>query len=134
MMSDFRAYGNRILIDVSDYLPGKTKGGLHLPENTRVDPIGTGEVVSVGQGVMTAHGWDSPQVKVGDVVLFERARAQMIDRENYIVAMWAGEILGVKGEGLRRGTITELYASDLARSGPKTFEERAAGSNGKAQS
>src|SRR4051794_8367331 len=92
----FRACGCRVLVDVSGSIPGKTKGGIQLPENTRIDPIGSGEVISVGPGVMTAHGWDAPQFNIGDKIIFERARGQVIDRENFIVALWAGEVLGVE--------------------------------------
>jgi co-chaperonin GroES (HSP10) len=92
----FRAYGNRIIVDFSRDVPGMTKGGIKLPENTRIDPIGTATVVSVGPGVMTAHGWDAPSLAVGDVVTFERTRCQVLDRDNFIGVMWAGEVLGVK--------------------------------------
>lgn len=94
----FRASGNRILVDISENVPGFTKGGLKLPENTKIEPIGTGKVISVGPGVMTAHGWDAPMVTVGDRIIFERARTIPIDKPNFIVALWAGDVLGVERE------------------------------------
>jgi co-chaperonin GroES (HSP10) len=94
----FRAYGNRVLVDVTRCIPGRTKGGLHLPENTKIDPLATGDVISVGPGVMTSQGWDAPLVRVGDVVQFERGRASIMDRENNLVVVWAGDILAVDRE------------------------------------
>ena len=49
-------------------------------------------------GVMTAHGWDSPMVKVGDTVIFERARSVPVDKPNFIIALWAGDVLGIERE------------------------------------
>lgn len=92
------AYGNRVLVDVSASLPNRTKGGIQLPERTAVDPIGFGTVVSVGPGAMTAGGWDSNLLRIGDEVTFERARAHVIDRQNFIAAMWAGDVLAVTRE------------------------------------
>lgn len=90
-----RAYGNRVLIDVSE---NHKSTKIELPENVRVEPIARGTVISVGPGQMTTHGWEDPGVKVGDEVTFERARAHVLDKKNFIVALWAGEIMAVEAD------------------------------------
>ena len=94
----FRAYGNRILVDCTMSIPGRTAGGLELPENMAVEPVAKGEVVTVGQGVMTQFGWDAPQVRVGDIIQFERRSVKFLDGKKFIGALWAGEILAVERE------------------------------------
>ncbi len=87
-----------MLVDLSASQPNVTKGGVIIPENAIVELQPIGKVVSVGQGVMTSHGWDKPQVKVGDLVKFERGRTPWVDKENGIIALWAHEIIGVEAE------------------------------------
>jgi co-chaperonin GroES (HSP10) len=88
-----------VFVDLSESNPHLTKGGIHLPENAAIELQPSGRVVSVGPGVMTAMGWDQPQVKVGDIVKFERSnRSPWVDKENYVVSVWAGDIIGVQRE------------------------------------
>jgi co-chaperonin GroES (HSP10) len=94
----FRANGNRVYVDVSESVPGRTKGGLHLPDDTTVDQFAFGKVVSVGQGVMTAHGWDAPDVKVGERVMFDRrsVAGRFIDKDKFIAWLMWSEVIGVE--------------------------------------
>lgn len=92
----FRAYGNRVLVDCSESVPGRSRGGIELPENVTVEPIATGVVLSVGQGVMTAHGWDAPQLRIGDRVQFERRAVRFTAGKQFIGALWAGDVIAVE--------------------------------------
>jgi co-chaperonin GroES (HSP10) len=56
---------NRVLVKMRP--EETTPGGLHIPENARTEWVG--DVVAVGPGRKIVEGYESMQVKPGDVVL-----------------------------------------------------------------
>ena len=94
MKPAFRAYGNRIFVEVEPI--GVTKGGIQMPDNVEVSTVARGTVISVGPGVMTTMGWDAPRVVIGDEIVFPRVKGLPVpDAGKFIVTLWAGDILGV---------------------------------------
>lgn len=92
----FRAYGNRILVEAD---PPESRRRIALPDGTTLDPVRTGTVVSVGAGVMTAHGWDYPQVKVGDRIAWMKGQGIPFPSwgANYF-CLWLAEVMAVEKE------------------------------------
>ena len=108
----YRAYGNRVLAEVQE--DALSKAGIVLPEDVSVNPIAQATIVSVGPGVMTTHGWDSPQVKVGEQIIFYRVKGLPVPEiGESIVTIWAGDILAVE----RDGELSRPHLANLVESG-----------------
>ncbi|HET9641242.1 MAG TPA: co-chaperone GroES [Candidatus Paceibacterota bacterium] len=91
--------GDRIVV-----LPADTDGekklasGIIIPETVAKDKVMQGKVVAVGKGRRTDSGAHlSPEVSVGDVVLFKKPWEEpiKIDGTEYFV-LSEGEILGIR--------------------------------------
>lgn len=100
-MSDdtFRAYGTRVLVDVTKLK--QSKGGIYLPEDSAIDPIARGTIVSCGPGCMTPNGvWDAPMVKIGDEILFEKHRSfRLREAGECIFTLWMSDVIAVLRDG-----------------------------------
>jgi len=70
-MAGIQPLGDRVLLKVLE-AESKTKGGIVLPDTAKEKPQ-EGEVVAVGKGKISEAGkLKSPEVKVGDRVLFAK--------------------------------------------------------------
>lgn len=78
-----RPLGQRIVIKVIEDTD-QTTGGIFIPDSAKEKPH-KGEVVAVGQGKMLDSGEREPlDVKVGDVILYEKYSGKDIKIENIL--------------------------------------------------
>lgn len=74
----------------------KTAGGLYIPDTAKEKPV-QGEIIAVGPGKVTDDGKrQSPEVKVGDVVLYGKYSGTevTIGSEEYLI-MRESDIFGI---------------------------------------
>jgi len=94
---NFKPLKDRILVKYSEEAE-KSAGGLYIPETAKEKPQ-KGEVVAVGAGKVTDDGkLQAMEVKVGDVVLFEKyagSKIKMDDTEYLIIR--EDDVLGIQG-------------------------------------
>lgn len=91
----FKPLKDRILVKYSSE-EEKTAGGLYIPDAAKEKPQ-KGEVISVGTGKVTDDGKLQPmEVKVGDIVLFDKYSGSKIkmDSEEYLIIK-EEDILGI---------------------------------------
>lgn len=113
---EFRAYGNRLFVEEE---PPEKQSLIQLPDGTRFDTTLTGIVSSVGPGVMTAHGWDHPQMKVGDRVAWRRGHGiPFPPGGSHCICLWFGEVMAVERDGDIQPfpNLLEAKAGEFARS------------------
>ncbi len=82
----FKPLKDRVLVKYSDE-PEKSAGGIFIPETAKEKPQ-KGEVIAVGSGKITDDGKvQAMEIKVGDVVLFEKYSGSKIsmDNEEYLI-------------------------------------------------
>lgn len=93
---NFKPLKDRLLVKYSEE-PEKSSGGIYIPETAKEKPQ-KGEVVAVGAGRVTDDGKLQPvEVKVGDVVLFEKyagSKIKMDDTEYLIIR--EDDVLGIQ--------------------------------------
>jgi len=79
--------GDRVLVQVLE-AEGKTKGGIVLPDSVQEKPQ-EAKVIAVGQGkVLDSGKVQSPEVKVGDKVMFGKYSGTAItakDGQEYLI-------------------------------------------------
>jgi chaperonin GroES len=95
VIMNFKPLKDRVLVKYSDE-PEKSKGGIYIPDTAKEKPQ-KGEVVAVGPGKITDDGkQQAMDVKVGDVVLFEKYAGSKIniDDEEYLIIR-EDDILGI---------------------------------------
>ena len=111
---------DRVVIKQKD-ADNMTKGGLHLPEQTKEKPT-SGTVVAVGPGkVNESSNLISLNVKVGDEVLYERYGGSEVEvdgekfvvvRENEIIAIFIGlKTFQFESEVLKRVSNQEVISN-----------------------
>jgi chaperonin GroES len=86
---------DRVLVKYSEE-PEKSAGGIYIPETAKEKPQ-RGEIVAVGSGKVTDDGKvQAMEVKVGDVVLFEKYSGSKInvDDMEYLIIR-EDDILGI---------------------------------------
>jgi chaperonin GroES len=86
---------DRVLVKYSEE-PEKSAGGLYIPDTAKEKPQ-RGEIVAVGSGKVTEDGKvQKMEVKVGDVVLFEKYSGSKIniDDTEYLIIK-EDDILGI---------------------------------------
>jgi len=91
----FRPLKDRLLVKYSDE-PEKSSGGLYIPDSAKEKPQ-KGEVIAAGPGRITDDGkLQKMDVKVGDVVLFEKYSGSKIniDNEEYLIIK-EDDVLGI---------------------------------------
>ncbi len=91
----FKPLKDRILVKYSDE-PEKSTGGLYIPDTAKEKPQ-KGEVIAVGPGRVTDDGkLQKMEIKVGDVVLFEKYAGNKINIENveYLIIR-EDDVLGI---------------------------------------
>ncbi len=74
----------------------KTAGGLYIPDTAKEKPV-QGEIIAVGPGKVTDDGKrQSPEVKVGDIVLYGKYSGTevTIGNEEYLI-MRESDIFGI---------------------------------------
>ncbi len=92
----FKPLKDRVLVKYSDE-PEKSAGGIIIPETAKEKPQ-KGEVIAVGSGKITDDGKvQAMEIKVGDVVLFEKYSGSKInmDNEEYLIIR-EDDILGIE--------------------------------------
>ena len=92
----FKPLKDRVLVKYSEE-PEKSAGGLFIPETAKEKPQ-KGEIIAVGSGKITDDGKvQAMEVKVGDVVLFEKYSGSKInmDNEEYLIIR-EDDILGIE--------------------------------------
>jgi len=92
----FKPLKDRVLVKYSDE-PEKSAGGIFIPETAKEKPQ-KGEVIAVGSGKITDDGKvQAMEVKIGDVVLFEKYSGSKInmDNEEYLIIR-EDDILGIE--------------------------------------
>ncbi len=92
----FKPLKDRVLVKYSDE-PEKSAGGIFIPETAKEKPQ-KGEIIAVGSGKITDDGKvQAMEVKVGDVVLFEKYSGSKInmDNEEYLIIR-EDDILGIE--------------------------------------
>ena len=92
----FKPLKDRVLVKYSDE-PEKSAGGIIIPETAKEKPQ-KGEVIAVGSGKITDDGKvQTMEIKVGDVVLFEKYSGSKInmDNEEYLIIR-EDDILGIE--------------------------------------
>lgn len=91
----FKPLKDRLLVKYSEE-PEKSSGGLYIPDSAKEKPQ-KGEVVAAGAGRVTDDGkLQAMEVKVGDVVLFEKYAGSKInieDTEHLIIR--EDDVLGI---------------------------------------
>ena len=90
----FKPLKDRVLVKYSDE-PDKSSGGLYIPDTAKEKPQ-KGEVMAVGPG-KSDNGKTVPMdVKVGDVVLFEKYSGSKIniEEQEYLIIR-EDDILGI---------------------------------------
>lgn len=91
MKKYLKPLGNRVIIEKS--APDRmSKGGIHFPDTYEEDsPLAPGEVIEVGRGFLKDYikgkevmvpVFDTPEVKIGDIVLFDRHAGVVLTRED----------------------------------------------------
>jgi chaperonin GroES len=91
----FKPLKDRLLVQYSDE-PEKSSGGIYIPDSAKEKPQ-KGEVIAVGPGRITEDGkLQKMEIKVGDVVLFEKYSGSKINIENeeYLIIK-EDDILGI---------------------------------------
>ena len=91
----FKPLKDRLLVKYSDE-PEKSSGGIYIPDSAKEKPQ-KGEVIAVGPGRITEDGkLQKMEIKVGDVVLFEKYSGSKINIENeeYLIIK-EDDILGI---------------------------------------
>ena len=91
----FKPLKDRLLVQYSDE-PEKSSGGIYIPDSAKEKPQ-KGEVIAVGPGRITEDGkLQKMEIKVGDVVLFEKYSGSKIniDNEEYLIIK-EDDILGI---------------------------------------
>jgi len=77
----FKPLKDRLLVKYSDE-PEKSSGGIYIPDSAKEKPQ-KGEVIAVGPGRITDDGkLQKVEIKIGDVVLFEKYSGSKINIEN----------------------------------------------------
>ncbi|MBI5664755.1 MAG: co-chaperone GroES [Nitrospirae bacterium] len=92
---NLRPLKDRVLIKYSEE-PEKSAGGLYIPDTAKEKPQ-RGEIVAVGSGKVTEDGKvQKMEVKVGDVVLFEKYSGSKIniDDTEYLIVK-EDDLLGI---------------------------------------
>ncbi len=93
---NFKPLKDRLLVKYSEE-PEKSSGGLYIPDSAKEKPQ-EGEVVAAGPGRVTDDGkLQAMEVKVGDIVLFEKyagSNKLKFDDIEYIIIR-EDEILGI---------------------------------------
>jgi len=92
----FKPLKDRVLVSYSAE-PEKSAGGIIIPETAKEKPQ-KGEVIAVGSGKVTDDGKvQAMEVKIGDVVLFEKYSGSKInmDNEEYLIIR-EDDILGIE--------------------------------------
>jgi len=93
---NFKPLKDRLLIKYADE-PEKTAGGLYIPDSAKEKPQ-EGEVIAAGAGRVTDDGkLQAMEVKVGDIVLFEKyagSNKLKFDGIEYIIIR-EDEVLGI---------------------------------------
>jgi chaperonin GroES len=91
----FKPLKDRLLVKYSDE-PEKSSGGLYIPDTAKEKPQ-KGEVVAAGPGKITDDGkLQKMEIKVGDVVLFEKYSGSKIniDNEEFLIIK-EDDVLGI---------------------------------------
>lgn len=91
----FKPLKDRVLVKYSDEAE-KSAGGLYIPDTAKEKPQ-KGEVVAVGAGKVTEDGkLQKMEVKVGDVILFDKYSGSKITMDNteYLIIR-EEDILGI---------------------------------------
>jgi len=91
----FKPLKDRLLVKYSDE-PEKSSGGLYIPDSAKEKPQ-KGEVIAAGPGRITDDGkLQKMDIKVGDVVLFEKYSGSKIqlDNEEYLIIK-EDDVLGI---------------------------------------
>lgn len=91
----FKPLKDRILVKYSDE-PEKSTGGLYIPDTAKEKPQ-KGKVIAVGPGRVTDDGkLQKMEIKVGNVVLFEKYAGNKINIENveYLIIR-EDDVLGI---------------------------------------
>jgi chaperonin GroES len=91
----FKPLKDRLLVKYSDE-PEKSSGGLFIPDTAKEKPQ-KGEVVAAGPGKITDDGkLQKMEIKVGDVVLFEKYSGSKIniDNEEFLIIK-EDDVLGI---------------------------------------
>ena len=95
-LRNFKPLKDRLLVKYSEE-PEKSSGGLYIPDSAKEKPQ-EGEVVAAGPGRVTDDGkLQAMEVKVGDIVLFEKyagSNKLKFDDIEYIIIR-EDEILGI---------------------------------------
>jgi chaperonin GroES len=92
---NFKPLKDRMLVKYSEE-PEKSSGGLYIPDTAKEKPQ-KGEVVAVGPGRVTEDGkQQAMEVKVSDVVLFEKYAGSKINLDNteYLIIR-EDDVLGI---------------------------------------
>lgn len=92
---NLRPLKDRVLVKYSEE-PEKSAGGIYIPDSAKEKPQ-RGEVVAVGTGKVTDDGkLQKMEVKVGDIVLFEKYSGSKIniDDTEYLIIR-EDDILGI---------------------------------------
>ena len=91
----FKPLKDRLLVQYSDE-PEKSSGGIYIPDSAKEKPQ-KGEVIAVGPGKITEDGkLQKMEIKVGDVVLFEKYSGSKINIENEeYLTIKEDDILGI---------------------------------------
>lgn len=92
---NLRPLKDRVLVKYSEE-PEKSAGGIYIPDSAKEKPQ-RGEVVAVGSGKVTDDGkLQKMEVKVGDIVLFEKYSGSKIniDDTEYLIIR-EDDILGI---------------------------------------
>lgn len=91
----FKPLRDRVLVKYSDE-PEKSSGGLYIPDSAKEKPQ-KGEVIAAGPGRVTDDGkLQKMEIKIGDVVLFEKYSGSKINIDNteYLIIK-EDDILGI---------------------------------------
>ncbi len=91
----FKPLKDRILVKYSEE-PEKSAGGLYIPDTAKEKPQ-KGEVIAAGPGKVTDDGkLQKMEIKVGDVVLFEKYSGSKIniDDVEYLIIR-EDDVLGI---------------------------------------
>ncbi len=91
----FKPLGDRVFVKYSSE-EEKTAGGLYIPDAAKEKPQ-KGSVIAVGSGKVTNDGKRQPmEVKVGDVILFDKYSGSKIkiDNDEYLIIR-EEDILGI---------------------------------------
>lgn len=91
----FRPLRDRVLVKYSEE-PEKSSGGLYIPDSAKEKPQ-KGEVIATGPGKITDDGkLQKMEIKVGDVVLFEKYSGSKINVDNveYLIIR-EDDVLGI---------------------------------------